>query len=99
MPPDAQIRTLVLPRYAAIRPAATVRRFDTGLINQTYLVEDGDARFVLQRVNPIFPVGIQRNILAVTEHLHARGLLTPRLLSTRAGELCVQLGEQGLWRL
>ena len=54
---------------------------------------------MLQRVNAIFPVGIHRNILAVTEHLQARGMLTPRLLPTREGELCLQLGAQGVWRL
>ncbi len=90
----------VLPRYAAIGPGATVRRFGTGLINDTYLVETGGGpRFVLQKVSGIFPVGIQRNILAVTEHLHTRGLLTPRLVPARGGELCLELGAQGVWRL
>jgi Ser/Thr protein kinase RdoA (MazF antagonist) len=96
---ERQIQTLVLPRYAAIGAGAGVRRWGSGLINQTYLIDDGRARFVLQRVNAIFPVGIHRNIRAVTEHLYARGMLTPRLIETEAGELCLQLGEAGVWRL
>ena len=58
------------------------------------------ARFVLQRVNPIFPVGIHRNIEAVTEHLHARGLLTPRLLPDARRASCAwSSARQGVWRL
>jgi Ser/Thr protein kinase RdoA (MazF antagonist) len=96
---EMHIQTRVLPRYAAVGAGAAVRRWGSGLINQTYLVEDGRARFVLQRINPIFRVGIHRNIRAVTEHLHAQGMLTPRLHETDAGELCLQLGDAEVWRL
>jgi hypothetical protein len=64
-----------------------------GLINDTYLVGD-PPQAVLQNVNPIFPPRVNDDIEAVTAHLAARGMLTPRLLRTGAGELC-----EGPWRM
>ncbi len=86
-----------------------------GLINETYLVQRGGALvqgsgalasgddaapgFILQRVNPIFSPAIHENIRAVTEHLAAKGLETPRLLPTRDDRLYLDLGQEGCWRL
>jgi Ser/Thr protein kinase RdoA (MazF antagonist) len=89
----------VLPHFPPVRRGATARRFGTGLINQTYLVEDGSARFVLQRVNRIFPTTIHDNIESVTAQLEGAGLLTPRLIPTAAGQLWLDLGDDGIWRL
>jgi Ser/Thr protein kinase RdoA (MazF antagonist) len=89
------------PRVLAAWPelaGGAARPFGAGLINTTWLVEAGAARAVLQRVNPIFPAAIHENIRAVTERLAAAGLVTPRLLPTRAGALCLDLGAAGLWR-
>ncbi len=58
-----------------------------GLINQTYAVRDGGVPIaVLQRVHPVFAGEVNLDLEAVTEHLAARGMVTPRLLRTRAGE-------------
>jgi Ser/Thr protein kinase RdoA (MazF antagonist) len=58
------------------------------------------SRFVLQRLNPIFDPRIHRNILAVTEHLAAKGAPTPRLVPTDAGEPWLDLGsDDGVWRV
>ncbi len=96
----AEIVGRVLPHYGAVGEGARVRPFGTGLINKTFLVEDGAReRFVLQWVSPIFPPGIHRNIEAVTAGLQARGLRTPRLIRTRDGQLCLQLEGGGVWRL
>jgi hypothetical protein len=78
-----------------------------GLINETYLVEPlpGAAppffrsRAVLQRVSPIFGRAVHADIEAVTAHLAARGLCTPRLYRTRDGELSVALADGGVYRL
>jgi Ser/Thr protein kinase RdoA (MazF antagonist) len=97
--PDSEIRVALGAHWSTIRSLASLRPFGTGLINRTYLVEDGPARFVLQQVSRIFPAGIHRNIEAVTEHLHRRGMLTPRLIRTSSGALFVDLGAGGVWRL
>jgi Ser/Thr protein kinase RdoA (MazF antagonist) len=77
---------------------AAVRPIGAGLINQTYLVEGGPAgRFVLQRLHPIFPPQVNEDIDAVTRHLEAGGLVTPRLLPATSGELWV-MHDGGVWR-
>lgn len=82
-----------------------------GLINETFLVEASDpaaplARAVLQRVSPIFGRAVHDDIEAITAHLAAKGLVTPRLLRSRSGELSVQItgdseddSQAGIWRL
>jgi Ser/Thr protein kinase RdoA (MazF antagonist) len=67
---------------ASLRPAAS------GLINRTWHARSTDGgRLVLQRLNPIFPPAINLDIDAVTRHLAARGLPTPRVVPTRSGDL------------
>ncbi|MEZ4380887.1 MAG: phosphotransferase [Nannocystaceae bacterium] len=70
-----------------------------GLINQTFAVDDGDARYVLQRLSPIFDPAIHHNIAAVTARLRARGEPAPRLLTSAQGRPWVDLGDAGIWRL
>ncbi len=76
-----------------------------GLINETFLVAEGaaqdsaQARFILQRVNPIFAPGIHENIQAVTAHLADKGIETPRLIPTSDGRLFLDLEDAGRWRL
>lgn len=76
-----------------------VEPIPVGLIHESFDVRDGAAAYVLQRVSPIFSPGIHENIRAVTEHLHARGVLTFRIVPTAGGSLTVDLGADGSWRL
>lgn len=89
IPPEADA---VLDAYgwsdAALAPLAG------GLINTTYAVEIGGAPVaVLQRLHKIFAPAVNEDLDAVTTHLAAKGLITPRLVRTRAGEVSV-----GPWR-
>jgi len=68
-----------------------------GLINQTYAVDGPQGRFVLQRLHPVFRPEVNLDIDAVTDHLAARGLLTPRLLHTVDGALWVE-ADGAVWR-
>jgi len=77
---------------------ARVAPLGRGLINDTFAVEVEAGAFVLQRVHPVFSPEIHLNILAVTEHLERRGLLTPRLCPTREGAPFVEREGQ-VWRL
>jgi Ser/Thr protein kinase RdoA (MazF antagonist) len=69
-----------------------------GLINQTYAVREGGAPIaVLQRVHPVFAGEVNLDIDAVTAHLAAKGLVTPRLVRTRSGDAwIVEAGR--VWR-
>jgi Ser/Thr protein kinase RdoA (MazF antagonist) len=69
------------------------------LIHQSFCVPNRDVEYVLQRVNPIFSPGIHENIAAVTEHLHAKGVCSFRLLATHEGRPYTDLGPGGVWRL
>ncbi len=77
----------------------SIRPLGTGLINRSFLAvgRDGEKR-VLQQVNPIFPPEVNEDIEAVTRHLEARGVGTPRLLRDRDGRLCVP-DPRGAWRV
>jgi Ser/Thr protein kinase RdoA (MazF antagonist) len=86
----------VLAAYVLSSPS--VARLAGGLINDTFAVDTDDARFVLQRVHPVFSPEIHHNIAAVTEHLAAKGVATPRLIPTREGMRWVER-EGAVWRL
>jgi Ser/Thr protein kinase RdoA (MazF antagonist) len=95
----AQLRSEVLPHFPGLA-TAQASPLGNGLINQTFLVETGAGRFVLQRLAPIFPAAINDNIVAVTAALARAGMPTPRLLPTLDGRTCLDLGPSGgIWRL
>ena len=78
-------------------PGSLSEEPDAGLINRTWRVGT-PPRAILQWVNPIFDPRIHHDIDAITRHLAAAGLTTPRLLPTRDGAL--YLGDRsGCWRL
>jgi Ser/Thr protein kinase RdoA (MazF antagonist) len=75
-----------------------VRPLGNGLINQTWAVQQASGdRFVLQRLHRIFRPEVNTDIDAVTRHLAAKGLVTPRLIRTLAGDLWV-VHEGEVWR-
>jgi len=70
---------------------------DSGLINDTFVVGSPPSG-ILQRVNPIFGPDVHLDIEIITAHLERKGMLTPRLVRTQDGALCVPT-ENGAWRL
>lgn len=101
-PPPAQAIDTALRALAAYgsTDGASVTPLGEGLINETYLVErPAREKAVLQRVSPIFARAVHDDIEAITAHLQVRGLVTPRLYRTHLGELSVDLGSDGIWRL
>ena len=77
-------------------------RVPGGLINTTYLVRapgaPGEVRLVLQRLHPIFDAEVNIDIDAVTGHLAAAGMLTPRLVRTNAGQRWLAPDDGAVWR-
>lgn len=94
---------------------ATLEKFGSGLINDTYLCtfRDNDAirKYVLQRINSsVFkrPVDVMENVEAVTRHIAARlraeGVgdpysVTPALIHTRCGRSHHVDGAGSFWRV
>lgn len=69
-----------------------------GLINATFAVRrDAAPIAVLQRVHPVFGPAVNLDIDAVTSHLAARGMTTPRLVRTLDGAAFITDGAQH-WR-
>lgn len=77
---------------------ARIELFGHGLINDTFAVEGERERWVLQRVHEVFSPAIHENIRAVTEHLVARGIPTPRLVLTDDDALYA-MHDARVWRL
>ena len=76
-----------------------VQPVDSGLINRTYRVRaDNGLNYVLQAVNGMFPPEVNLDIDVVTRHLEKSGLLTPKLLLNREGEVFHRENGQ-IWRL
>jgi Ser/Thr protein kinase RdoA (MazF antagonist) len=76
-----------------------VRSAASGLINRTWHVESrAGERRVLQRVNPIFPAEVNLDIDALTRHVAAKGLPTPRVVPTVEGRLWLRHGD-AVWRV
>jgi Ser/Thr protein kinase RdoA (MazF antagonist) len=91
--PAAILADFGMPAESRVTPVTV------GLINRTYLIEPPGARFILQRVNPIFGPDVHLDIEAITAHLEAVGMLTPRLVRTTAGALYTRDAEGGVWRV
>ena len=72
---------------APAKPGLAIEPYPGGLINKTFVVKSGDEPIAaLQQLHPVFGAEVNLDIEAVTAHLAARGLATPRLLRTRAGD-------------
>lgn len=62
------------------------RRIGTGLINDTFLLTGpGQRRLILQRLHTVFAPEVNLDLDAVTRHLDASGMVTPRLVPARDG--------------
>ena len=70
-----------------------------GLINHTFVVRDeaGAPVAALQQLHPIWGAEVNLDIEAVTAHLAARGMLTPRIVRTLDGRAWVEHAGR-VWR-
>jgi len=95
----------IVDRFALPRPADRVEPYGSGLINATFLVTAGDARHILQRINPLVfpePERIIFNLSVLGGHIATRptsGLRIPALIPAWDGSSFVRDGQSGLWRL
>ncbi len=83
--------------WSALRGLPVRPGNDGGLINLTWYVGEPVA-WVAQRLHPAFQATVHEDIEAVTAHLAAKGLVTPRLLRTDEGALC-RVAPDGVYRV
>ncbi|MBL8603162.1 MAG: phosphotransferase [Myxococcales bacterium] len=90
----------VLSHWSALRGGAA-SRFGTGLINDTWRVDAPAGVFVLQRLHKAFGPSVHDDIAAVTAHLAAQAMPTPRLVPSDAGALWVSPrgAPETVWRV
>ncbi|TPV95255.1 MAG: aminoglycoside phosphotransferase family protein [Myxococcales bacterium FL481] len=81
------------------REGARVEPLAGGLIHRTYAVWAHDGEHVLQRVSPIFDPDVHENMVAVTDHLRARGVAAPSLHLSEQGRPWYADSGLGVWRL
>ena len=94
---EAKTVERVLHAYG-VRPLS-LEHMDHGLINRTWQVQaDNGESYALQRLSAILGPEIHDDIAAVTAHIAARGLPTPRLVRTSDSSLYVER-EDRVWRL
>jgi Ser/Thr protein kinase RdoA (MazF antagonist) len=74
---------------------AAAERVSIGWINRTFTIPS--RRIVLQRLHPIFRGEVNLDIDAITAHIAAKGLNTPRLVRTEDGRAWVDR-EGEIWR-
>ncbi len=91
-----QVPPAVLGQYRDFISAKS-QRLDAGLINDTFIVEGTRSNAIFQRLHPIFDKEVNLDIAAVTRRLVERGLQSPCLLSTDAGNLWVEHAGR-VWR-
>lgn len=100
---SAQAREAARAWFGSSGPAVSLSPLGAGHINDTWLVEAGSGRFVLQRVNErVFPDprSLMQKVSAVVAHLiHGGRVPVPALVPTAAGLPWHEDPERGVWRV
>ena len=94
--PSADIHPEILAAWGF--SANDIRPISVGLINATVRVQRGASSYILQRLHPLFTAEVNADIERITEHLAQKGMLTPRLVRTEAGERFFLDEEKRVWR-
>jgi Ser/Thr protein kinase RdoA (MazF antagonist) len=85
-------------RHYELPPVHVVQKLGNGQINDTYLVECGSERFVLQQLHIIFSPLLTEDFDAVTHHLRLTNSHYPHLIKSKEDTLTVER-NQATWRL
>lgn len=95
----------VLNQYDQTRIYSTIKRCGSGNINDTFLVDNGNKRFILQRINEaVFPDPIQvvENSVNVTHFLNTcsaiQSFYAPEIISTVSGRYYAEDEAGKIWR-
>ncbi len=103
--PSAETLRQVASRFGLPGPVESVAPLGAGLINDTFVVTAGSARYVLQRINDRvfpYPERIMDNLLVLMRHLARLPLgdvQIPRLVPASDGSACLRGVNGGIWRM
>ncbi|MBK5966959.1 aminoglycoside phosphotransferase [Thiocystis minor] len=102
---DPANRRDIAARFAIAHPLGAIAPLGRGLINDTFSLDAGGQRYVLQRINgAVFPAPerIMSNLRVLGAHLADladTGLRLPSLIATREGGDSLRDADGSLWRL
>jgi Ser/Thr protein kinase RdoA (MazF antagonist) len=80
--------------------------YGKGRINETFLVtvfsktgvESTNSKYILQKLHKIFTPAVLQDIEVITSHLEKADIVTPKLVRTITGDLCIN-SENEIWRM
>jgi len=76
-----------------------VSNYGSGLINETYLVQNSDnQKFVLQNLHKLITKEVLIDIDIITNELESKNIITPKLLKTHSGGLFIDI-DRSIWRM
>lgn len=76
----------------------TVEKLNDGLINDTYLVQTKNGRYILQNLHKIFSFELLEDIDVVTKYLSGKSVNTPKLIHTKKKRPGHKEGSE-IWRV
>jgi len=82
-----QLKTKDIANKFVIDKAVKVSKFGNGLINDTYLVQSNNGKYVLQKLHPIFKPAVLADTHNVTRYLLNNKFTTPLLVRNKNGKL------------
>ena len=84
-------------KFFNIKNVVNLSKINTGLINDTYLIETQRKKYILQKLHKIFKPSVQKDIHKITTLLNDMGLITPLVIKTHTNKLYATL-PTGYWR-
>ena len=76
----------------------SVNPLEKGLINQTYLIETDENKYILQKIHGIFPDSVTEDMDVVTCFLRDSGITTPLLIRKQDESILLKHGTDS-WRM
>lgn len=88
----------VLSHYMLPAPVIAIQPLTQGLIHETYRIDTASARYVLQKMHPVFSEKVHANVHAAQQHLRTKGVATRETLLTSDQKTFVK-HQHHTWRL
>ena len=95
--PPAQIPAEVFSAWSCLA-GGQLSPLGTGLINETFLVVGSGRPLVVQRLHPSFDAKVNVDLDTITALLQRKGLVTPTLVKTDAGDYATTDNSGHVWR-
>jgi len=83
----------------SIGKATKIVRFGNGLINDTYLIQTKNNKYILQKLHSIFKPSVLADTHNITRYISDNGLVTPIVVKTANSKLYFKDEKNNYWRM